>query len=110
MFKKKGSSTLVAIVCCLVCVALGIFYGLRPKDAPVTIAPAKLYAAEHPGVGTVSIEPAPRFRTHVKVDEDRARISQPKGVGTASFSRPVTGATSYSRAVTDTATATATMP
>ncbi len=28
MFKKKGSLTLIAVMCALVCISLGVFYGV----------------------------------------------------------------------------------
>ena len=33
MFKKKGSSTNVAIVCSLICAALGVYYGLSSTNS-----------------------------------------------------------------------------
>ncbi len=37
--KKTGSFTFVAIVCCLICLALGIYYGLNQSKSLFTIKP-----------------------------------------------------------------------
>ncbi len=37
--KKTGSFTFVAIVCCLICLGLGIYYGLNQTKRPFTMKP-----------------------------------------------------------------------
>lgn len=44
MFNKKGSLTLIAVMCALVCIALGVFYGVsrhpRGPDGMASARPA----------------------------------------------------------------------
>ncbi len=52
MFKKKGSSTNVAIVCSLFCAALGVYYGLSanhvtPPEAPAIEGSSAQTGADH---------------------------------------------------------------
>jgi hypothetical protein len=89
---RKGSSTLVALVCCLVCAGLGILYGFSPKDTPTAIAPAMVYRAEHPAAGTVSITPVHKANpANVERDiefipDSRPGTSRPTAAGKATFS------------------------
>ena len=104
MFKKKKEQFDTRsnnMFCCLVCAALGIFYGLSLKERPTATAPVIVNLAEHSAVGTVSITPVHKANPD-KVESDiefipdsRSGTSRPTAAGKAAFSRVRTATASF---------------
>ncbi len=65
MFKKKGSSTNVAIVCSLICAALGVYYGLNSMNA-IPVAPPAAGDVFTAGVFSNHVVPAVEVATAVE--------------------------------------------
>ncbi len=117
MFKKKGSSTNVAIICSLICAALGVYYGLSSKSSTPAVPPvlqAEQYAENAAlntaaaavdlspdGLMTSSTSPSPKeAAANVRTSAGTMRFARPATaagtpagghVGTVGFARPMTG-------------------